>query len=466
MKIQFLGAVRTVTGSMHFLEVNGKRILLDAGLFQGRRKEAFERNRALPINPSKIDLLILSHAHIDHSGNLPTLARQGFRGKIFSTHATASLADIMLRDSAHIQMKDVEFVNKKRKREKKRLFEPLYDLSDVEEVLPLFDGQDYGACFDVCPGVRCTFFDAGHLLGSASLFLEIEENGKTFSFGFTGDIGRKGLPILRDPQVLPPVDWLISESTYGNRLHPPPEDLPEQLARLVEKTFDRRGSVVIPAFSVGRTQNLVYTFHELFSSGRLPRIPVFVDSPLSTNATEVFRRHPECFDRETLELLESGEDPFGLGQVKYIRDVEESKELNERREPCVIISASGMCEAGRILHHLKHRVQDRRNLILIVGYQAPHTLGKKLILKVPYIKILGDEFPLRAEVAVLNGYSGHADQNELIEYMEACALEAKALFLVHGDEEQSLALQHHLESRRFKNVHVPHFQEVFNADSK
>jgi metallo-beta-lactamase family protein len=463
MKVQFFGAVRTVTGSMHYLEVNGTRILLDCGLFQGRRQEAFERNRNLPIAPADIDLLILSHAHIDHCGNIPTLARHGFRGRIYATHATADLAGVMLRDSAHIQTKDVEYVNKQRKRDGKRLFEPLYELEDVESVLPHFSCMDYATPFEVCPGVRCTFYDAGHMLGSASPFLEIDEGSRNFTFGFTGDIGRKRLPILRDPQVLPPVDWLISESTYGNRLHPPAEDLPEQLARLVEKTFDRGGSVVIPAFSVGRTQNLVYTFHELFKAGRLPRIPVFVDSPLSSNATEVFRRHPECFDGETLDLLASGEDPFGLGDVTYIRHVQDSKKLNERQSPCVIISASGMCEAGRILHHLRHRVEDSRNLILIVGFQAAHTLGRRFVLRVPQVKIFGDEYALRAEVALLNGYSGHADRNELIDYIGACARDSKGIFLVHGDEEQSLALQAHLESRRFKQVHVPHYQQAFEV---
>jgi metallo-beta-lactamase family protein len=449
---------------MTLLQLNGKRVLLEAGLYQGRRKEAFERNRQLPFKPSRIDRIIMSHAHIDHSGNLPTLVRQGFRGKVFATPATCDLLEVLLRDSAHIQEKDVEYVNKKRRSQGKRLFEPLYRLEDAERSLELLSPVPYGETFSVCKGMRGTFCDAGHILGSASLLLEIEEAGRAFSLGFTGDLGRKGLPILRDPSPLPSVNWLITESTYGNRLHPPPEDLPEMLAKLVETAVARGGTVIIPAFSVGRTQNLVYTFHTLFASGRLAPIPIFVDSPLSTNATEVFHKHRECFDQETLDLLNHGEDPFGLGQVTYIRDLEESKALNQRRDPCVILSASGMCEAGRILHHLKHRITDERNLILIVGFQADHTLGKRLVLRVPHVKILGEEYPLRAQVAVLNGYSAHADRNELIDYARGCAANARGIFLIHGSEDQCLALQQHLEARGLPAVHVPHYQESFNLN--
>jgi len=464
MKMQFLGAVRTVTGSMTSLRVNGKHIVFDVGLFQGRRKEAFERNRQLPIEPAEIDYVILSHAHIDHSGNLPTLVRQGFRGPVFCTPATADLLAVMLKDSAHIQMRDVEYVNRKRQRQQKKPFEPLYDFEDVETCMNLLEPVSYGKTFSVCQGAEGTFFDAGHILGAASLLLEVKEDGESYSLGFTGDLGRKNLPILRDPSPLPAVDWLVSESTYGNRLHPPPQDLPELLAGLVEKALARGGTVLIPAFSVGRTQNIVYTFHSLISSGRLPNVPIFVDSPLSSNATEVFRKHRECFDEETLELLEKSGDPFGMERAAYVREVEGSKALNTRREPCVIISASGMCEGGRILHHLKHRVTDERNLILIVGFQAEHTLGRRLVLKVPKVRIFGDEYRLRAEVAVLNGYSAHADRDGLIENIEACGSEAKGVFLIHGNEQQCLALQQHLEARTPSPVYVPHFQQTFSIN--
>ena len=466
MKIKFLGAVRTVTGSMHGLEINKKRILLDAGLVQGRRKEAFELNRQLAVNPKKIDRIILSHAHIDHSGNLPSLVKQGFRGEIFCTSATADLLNVMLRDCAHIMAKDVEYVNKRRKRQSKNLFEPLYALKDVEKTLKQIHEVPYREPSRVCKGVDVTFLDAGHILGAAQVLLDIDENGRKSKLGFSGDLGRKDLPILRDPDPMPPVDWLLCESTYGNRLHPPPEKMPEILAEAVKKTFSRGGVVVIPAFSVGRTQNLVYVFHELIRSGQLPEIPIFVDSPLSVNATEVFRRHPECFGEEALEMLRHHDDPLGLGRVTYIRDVEESRALNDRREPCVIISASGMCEAGRIQHHLKHRITDERNLIMIVGFQADHTLGKKIVLRVPYLKIFGKEHPLRAEVAVLNGFSAHADRNELIDFVQQCGSNARGIFLIHGAEDQCLAFQQHLEARRLKNVHVPHWGETLKLNGK
>ncbi|MBI2194239.1 MAG: MBL fold metallo-hydrolase [Planctomycetes bacterium] len=461
MKLRFYGAVRTVTGSMHWLEVNGRRILLDCGLFQGRRKEAFERNRQMPFRPRDIDVLVLSHAHIDHCGNVPSLVRQGFRGPIYATPATCDLAAVLLRDAAHIQEQDVEFVNRIRKREGRKPFEPLYVQGDVERVERQLQAVDYGRAFEVASGVTASFFDAGHILGSASVRLEIRENGHAPSLGFTGDLGRRGLPILRDPSPMPPVDWLISESTYGNRLHPPVEDMEGRLEALVKETFGRGGLVLIPAFSVGRTQNLVYSFHRLIRSGRLPSIPVFVDSPLAVNATEVFSKHPECYDQEMRAILGRGDDPFGRGLVTYIREVEASKALNERKQPCVIVAASGMCEAGRILHHLKHRVEDERNLVLIVGYQAEHTLGKRLVLRLPFVKILGHEYRLKARVEVMNGYSAHADRDGLIEFIGACAGASRGIFLVHGDEGQSLALEQHLEARHIGPVDVPHYGQEF-----
>ncbi|MBM4036656.1 MAG: MBL fold metallo-hydrolase, partial [Planctomycetes bacterium] len=370
MQIRFLGAVRTTTGSMHLLSANGARVLLDCGLFQGKRKEAFERNRNLPFDAATIDAVVLSHAHIDHSGNLPTLASRGFRGPVYATPATVDLCDIMLRDSAHLQELDVEFVNKRRARQGKNPFEPLYRLEDVEQLMKQFEPVPYGLPTEVAKGVTVTFHDAGHILGSAVTELAARENGSTRRIVFTGDLGRPGMPILRDPEAVAGADVLITESTYGNRVHPPHEDVQAKLAGLVNDVCRLGSKLIIPSFSVGRTQQLLFYLDQLHRKRGICRLPVFVDSPLSTRATEVHERHAECFDEETLAQIRRGDSPFDFPELHFTASVEESKALNARPGPMVIISASGMCEAGRILHHLRNNIGDPNNVVLFVGFQA------------------------------------------------------------------------------------------------
>jgi metallo-beta-lactamase family protein len=443
---------------MHLVSVNGSTVLLDCGMYQGRRAEAWERNRNFPFDPALIGAVVLSHAHIDHSGNLPGLVRQGFRGRIFATHATRSLCAVMLRDSAFIQQRDVEFINKKHRKKGLAPVEPLYDESDVDATIPLFSGQDYARPFDVADGVSCRFEDAGHILGSASVSVTLREGKTVRRIAYTGDLGRPHLPILRDPVFVGDAEYLISESTYGGRVHAPVEDMERQLLEPIRRAADRGGKIVIPAFSVGRTQELVYVLHRMRREGLVGSLPVFVDSPLSVNVTEVFRNHPECYDEETRAMLRSpeGNDPFGFETLTYIRSVEDSRELNDRPGPFIVIAASGMCEAGRILHHLVNSIGDSRNMVLIVGYQAEHTLGKKLVMREPVVNIFGEPHELRAEVAVLNSFSGHADRNELVDYLarfERSALQST--FLVHGDLDQSEKLGTVLRERGFRGVSVP-----------
>ena len=463
MVVQFIGAARTVTGSMHLLEVNGKRILLDCGLFQGKRSDTFERNKNFPFDPASIDALVLSHAHIDHAGNLPNLVKSGYDGPIYCTPATFDLCTIMLKDSAYIQERDVEFVGKKHKKMHLPPPEPLYTLDDVEPTLKLMQSMPYHRPFEVARGVQVEFVDAGHILGSASVVLTILEGGdgkssvrQELKFGFTGDLGRPNLPILRDPEFLGNVDFLISESTYGGRLHAPVEEMPEKFQAAVSATANRGGKVIIPAFSVGRTQELVYAMHLMKEQGRLQNIPVFVDSPLSTSATEVFRKHPECFDDETLALLKREDDPFGFNRLTYIREVGESKKLNERTEPCIIIASSGMCEAGRIRHHIANNIGDPRNTIMIVGYQAEHTLGRRLVEQEKEVTIFGEVHERKCQVVVMNSFSAHADRNELLTYFDQFDRNRlKNIFLVHGDPDQAEKFSGGLKEHGFKNVEIP-----------
>lgn len=457
MKIQFWGAIRQVTGSMHVLSVNGKQILLECGLFQGKRQEAFEKNRHFPFDPESISAMILSHAHIDHSGNIPQLVKQGFTGNIYCTHATHDLARIMLRDAAHIQERDAEFLNKKAIKQGKPLVTPLYTLNDVELALNHLVGMGYHRPFPVVEGITGTFWDAGHILGSAIVQLDIEENGHSTRIVFTGDLGRRNLPVIRDPEQIPWADIFITESTYGNRIHEPIEEMKTKLEEVVRRTVERKGRIIIPAFSVGRTQEIVYLLHVLFNKGKLPEIPIFVDSPLSANATEIFRMHAECFDEETKQkFLNHAQDPFGFYRLQYIRDVEESKKLNSLKESCIIISASGMCETGRILHHLAHAIMHPENTILIVSFMAVNTLGRRLVEKAPYVRILGEEYPVRAEVVVMNGFSAHADQKELTAYcMQLNQKKLKQVFVVHGESEQSEALVKSLQDQGISNVSIP-----------
>ncbi|MEG8946976.1 MBL fold metallo-hydrolase [Rosettibacter firmus] len=457
MEIQFIGATQTVTGSMHLIKTNGKKILLDCGLFQGKRKEAFELNRNFEFfNPAEIDFVILSHAHIDHSGNLPNLIKKGFNGKIISTFATRDLASIMLLDSAHIQEKDVEFVNKKRKKKGQNPFEPLYTQSDAINTISHFVGINYHREFEIAPGIFLTFFDAGHILGSSVVFLKINENGTIINLGFTGDLGRKNMPILRDPEKMPDVDFLICESTYGGKYYKSIEDSEKELASVINKAINQKGKIIIPAFSVGRTQELVYSLHKIFENGIAPEIPVYVDSPLSVNATNIYRLHTECFDFEISDFVLKHEDPFGFNKLKYITETEDSKNLNAINDPCIIISSSGMCESGRILHHLANNVENPKNIILIVGYMAVNTLGRKLVDREKTIKIFGDEYNLNAEVIVMDSYSAHADAKELVEYCSQLdRSRMQNIFLVHGEYDQQLSLKSNLEEIGFMSISIP-----------
>jgi len=460
MQLQFQGAARTVTGSMHMLTVGGRTLLLDCGIFHGRRDESRERNSRFPFDPAAIDAVVLSHAHIDHSGNLPTLVRQGFSGPIYCTTATRSLCEVMLRDSGYIQEKDAEFINKKHRKKGSPPVQPLYTQEDVEVALKLFRGMPYSTPFDVIEGVRCRFEDAGHILGSASVALTLREGSRTVRLAFTGDLGRPNLPILRDPVFVGEegTEYLISESTYGGRFHAPVREMKDQLLGPILRAFERKGKIIIPAFSVGRTQEIVYVLHQLSAEGKIDHVPVFVDSPLSINVTEVFRKHPECFDRDTLAVINTPDnnDPFGFDRLTYVRDVEASKELNGRPGPCIIIAASGMCEAGRILHHLANNIGDPRTLVLIVGYQAENTLGKKLVMRDPVVNIFGEPHDMKAEVTVLNSFSAHADRNELLHYIARFPpQQMKNVFLVHGDPDQAEKLGSGLREAGFGSVGVP-----------
>jgi metallo-beta-lactamase family protein len=464
MKLTFFGAVQTVTGTMHLLSVNGARILLDCGLFQGKRQESFERNRSLPFDASSIDTLVLSHAHIDHSGNIPSLVKSGFTGNIYATPATRDLCSAMLRDSGHIQEYDAYYVNKKRARKGLPPVEPLYTVEDATNSLRNFVSVGYGRPIQVAPGVTLAFHDAGHILGSAIVALDIKEKGNSNRLVFTGDLGRKGMPILKDPQVVPQADYLIIESTYGDRLHDPIETTSRDLRRVIVETYQKGGKVIVPAFSVGRTQELVYALHQLTEARQIPDLPIFVDSPLSVNVTEIFRLHPECYDEEVNKFLAEAErhDPFGFHRLTYVRSVERSKELNFLREPAVIISASGMCEAGRILHHLKNNIEDPRNTVLIVGWQAPHTLGRRLVERQPVVKIFGEEYKRKAAVETITGFSAHADRNELLSYAQQLdPSRLEAAFVVHGEDTASEALADGLRSLGMRRVMVPHLGDEF-----
>jgi metallo-beta-lactamase family protein len=461
LKIQFIGGARTVTGSQHLLSINGKKILLECGLFQGRRQDTYEKNKSFKFDPKEIDALILSHAHIDHSGNIPNLVKNGFDGPIYATPATMDLCDIMLKDSAYLQQRDVEWLNKKKKDHTPE--EALYSLEDVERALNNFAKVEYNTATEILPGIIVTFQDAGHILGSAGILLEIEEDGKKIRFGFSGDIGRPEMPIIRDPDYLRELDVLIMESTYGNRIHSHSDEVEEEVAKVIREVYDRKGKIIIPAFAVGRTQLLVYVLHKLFDQNRIPEIPIYVDSPLALNATKVFREHPECFDRETSRIfLESGDDPFGFGRLKYITTVEQSKELNDMHEPMIIISASGMAEGGRILHHLANNIGNLNNLVLFVGYAAEHTLARKIMDGMEKVNILGEEHSVKCKIKTMDYFSGHADQNELIDYLRLNPTKKlKNIFLVHGEEEQALPLKGKILQKGYNNVDFPISEEKF-----
>jgi metallo-beta-lactamase family protein len=460
MRISFHGAAHTVTGSQHLIEVNGCRLLLDCGLYQGKRAETYERNLTFKHDPRKVDAVVLSHAHIDHAGNLPNLVKQGFVGPIYATKATVDLASLMILDSAHIQESDAEYVNKKRLERGEPLIEPLYTQEDAEDANALFKGVDYTQAFEPIPGVTVRLYEAGHILGSAGVSLEIEEKGKKTRLWFSGDIGRYKLPLLRDPFLPDFADYMIMESTYGDKSHADPGIAFVEFRDIVKRTIERGGKVIVPAFAVGRTQELVYHLNEMMTEHEIPMVPIYVDSPLAVNATKVFKNHPECYDDETRKFVMEARHPaLDFKMLTYINSVDESKALNERTDPMVIISASGMAETGRIVHHIRNNIENPKNTICIVSWQAPNTMGRRLADREPQVNIFGEPYKVRSEIATIGGLSGHAGQDLLVKYAMGVKDSVKQIFLVHGEEKQAMTLKGLLKDRKLDRVHYPDLHE-------
>jgi metallo-beta-lactamase family protein len=463
-QLTFLGAAQTVTGSMHLLTQGEHSLLVDCGLYQGRRKQSAHRNRNLPRAATDADVVLLTHAHIDHSGNLPSLVKRGFKGAIHCTTATADLCNAMLHDSARIQEHDAAWLNKKHRDDPDwEEVEPIYTEEDAEDALSRFEPHTYDEEFSPLPGVRARFIDAGHVLGSSSILVDVKMNGHSRRIAFSGDIGRRNLPILRDPVPPERPDYVVMESTYGNRTHAPAEGMQEQLREVIERTRARGGKVIIPSFALERAQEIVYSLNQLIKARQIKPIPVYVDSPLTVNLTDVFRRHDECYDAETAAFDESHGDPFGFRMLSMVESVEDSKALNGLSHPAIIISASGMCEAGRIVHHLRNNIEDPKNTIVIVGYQAQHTLGRRLVEHRPQVKIFGVKRDLNAEVAVLNAFSAHADRDELLWWAGECGRQVRRFFMVHGDPDQCEALAGHVAGLG-PETHVPHEGEQVELD--
>jgi len=461
--LEFHGAAGQTTGSMHLLHLPTGPVALDCGLFQGRRREADAMNRTFPLDPKDLRGVLLSHAHIDHSGNLPGLGRDGFDGDVYATPATCDLCRIMLADSAHIHEEDARYWNERRARDPSEYIEPLYTAEDAEAIMKCFRPAPYDQPVEFADGASATFIEAGHILGSACILVELKN--PPVRLLYTGDLGRFDVPILRDPtEPLPEVDYLITECTYAGRRHSDAAGMKDKLVRIINQTRDAGGKVIIPSFSVGRTQTVVYYLSQAIEEGLLEDLPIYVDSPLSTNATEVFRKHPELYDRQACEFWERTGGLFGMGKVTFITDVGASKALNERDEPMVIIASSGMCEAGRILHHLKNNVEDEANTVIIVGFQAQHTLGRRIVERREEIKIFGRMYKLLCRVEVLNGFSAHADHNDFVRMLGPLAPKLKAAFVVHGETASIAAMKELLERAGCKAVHVPSPKDRFELN--
>jgi metallo-beta-lactamase family protein len=462
MHIQFCGAAREVTGSAHLITLDdGYKILLDCGLYQGDSREMEAFNENFIFDPREVDCLILSHAHIDHTGRVPKLVKDGFRGQIYATHATRSLCALMLVDSAFIQEKDAEYYNKKNGKFGKGR-QPLYTRQDVKPAMDRFVGLPYDLWERIHPDVEIQFRDAGHILGSGSVTLRVQrDNGKTTTIGFTGDIGRPNRPILRDPKKMPACDYIISESTYGDREHDLPPDELDRFLRIIKKTcVEDKGKLLIPAFSLGRTQEIVYMLDRLESSGKLPNIPVYVDSPLAVNVTTIFGSHPECYDNDLHEYMLTDDNPFGFNNLRYIRDVEDSKALNFLDGPAIIISASGMMNAGRSKHHLRNTMGDKKNTIFIVGYCAPQTPGGRLRDGATGLKLFGKYHELRADVVTMDSFSAHGDRSEMLDFLNGQQQHCKEVFLVHGTIERMETFAEGLKERGFEKVRAPQLKDI------
>ncbi|MBS0184375.1 MAG: MBL fold metallo-hydrolase [Nitrospira sp.] len=458
MKLSFYGAARSVTGSRHMLEAPGFRLLFDCGMFQGRREEAIRRNRDLAFEPKSLGAVLLSHAHVDHSGALPLLPRQGFSGKVYLTRASADLTGIMLEDSARVQENDCRYVNKQERRRGKTCIRPFYNGDDVRSIAKRFEGERYGDQLKIAPRITASFHDAGHILGSAAVRVKYTARGNTTTVLFSGDLGRSHMPILRDPEPPSPCDVLILESTYGDRLH---EQIGEEMKKKAQDLLDHarthKSKIIVPAFAVGRTQELVMRIKELVGEGRVDPVPIYIDSPLADKATEVFKRHPECYDDETMKTFSSDGDVFASSYIHFVSSSEDSKRLNAMRGPCVIISSSGMCEGGRVIHHLKHAIQDEANIIVFVGFQAEHTLGRKLVEGWDVVPIFGVPTPRRAQIVKFNGLSAHADRNDLLGYVRAIDPRPSTVFIVHGEEKQALSLGAAIQAEHPTiDVRIPH----------
>jgi metallo-beta-lactamase family protein len=459
MHIDFVGAAQTVTGSKHVVRTEHATVLLDCGLFQGRRRESNERNRNLGVDATALDAVVLSHAHIDHSGALPVLVKQGYDGPIYTTPATRDLCAVMLEDAAMIQAADARYINKAIDRDRADMehVEPLYSPEDVVRVLEQMVAVPYHRTINIARGVDLSFHDAGHVLGSAVTALDIDDHGKRKRLVYTGDLGRKRMPILKDPEVFDGAHVLITESTYGDRLHKPIGAMEDELADVLRRTYERGGKVIIPSFALERAQEVLYAIRALLNEGRMPPMPVYVDSPLTVKITDIFKLHPECYDAETRALIRAGDSPFDFKSLRYVAGKEESQALDTSDEPAVIISASGMCEAGRVVHHLKATIENEKNTVCIVGFQAQHTLGRRIVERRKRVKIFGVERELRAEVATLNGFSAHADQRDLVEY--ACDMKERGplthVVLVHGEPGAQRALEGKLRESGFDDVDAP-----------
>ncbi len=467
MKITFHGAARTVTGSKHLITLNnGKKILLDCGLFQGMGKETFELNNSLGFDASEVDVMILSHAHIDHTGLIPKLVKEGFTGQIFCTPATNELANILLEDSAVIQRDDTKYINKKRARQGLPPYEPLYDIEDAARAAKFFNKQEYNQWFQVIEGVEAMFTDAGHIIGSACVHLRIKEDGKTTAISFSGDVGRYKDMILKSPQTFPQADYIILESTYGNSLHDDVVNASEVLYEWIQKTLlVKKGKLIIPAFSVGRTQEILYSLNQLSLENRLPKVKVFVDSPLSSEATQVVKSYPEYFNSRVQKLLKTDSDPFDFPGLIFTQNAVESKAINQLNQPCIIISASGMADAGRIKHHIKNNIGDKKNTILLVGYCEPNSLGGRLMNGSKEVKIFSEFYDVVAEVGSMRSMSAHGDYDDLCQFLSCQNKDfIKQLFLVHGEENVQYDFQSSLQKKGYKDVVIPKMHETFQLD--